>query len=337
MAINGIKRLRYGVENVSEAIRFFTDFGLPLARVEAGVGYFALSNGSAVEILPLDHPSLPSSAIEGPGVCEVEWGINSVPALDALVKEIGSDHDIRHEDGIFRFLPSFGIPMSFSHWTPFPVVNAPDPVNAPGVVKRLNTHRKWRRRAYPKVINHVVFRTPAYNEAAAFMRSRLGFRLSDVQEGFGSYLRADGCNNHHNLLLLNANAPYPGCDGMTRFDHVNFGVEDIDELMIGANYMTRKGWDPSHVGLGRHRIDSALFYYLECPAGGEAEYGADADYVDDSWVPRNFHVPLFAYSHFTHNIPHFLHEPPEWAFTYLTEEEAAASLTHSGNGVNEDV
>jgi hypothetical protein len=133
-------------------------------------------------------------------------------------------------------------------------------------------------------------------------------------------LRADGSNNHHNLLLLNARAPFGGMDGQARFHHANFGVEDVDEIMVGANYMTRRGWEPSHLGLGRHRIDSALFYYLPCPAGGEAEYGADADYVDDGWVPRDWIEPLFAFSHFVHNLPDFLANAPDWRFAYMTGE-----------------
>ncbi|WP_449472670.1 hypothetical protein [Sphingobium chungangianum] len=143
--------------------------------------------------------------------------------------------------------------------------------------------------------------------------------LSDSQPGFGKYLRADGSNSHHSLLLLNAHAPIPEMDGTLRFHHANFGVEDIDEIMIGANHMVRRGWEKSHFGLGRHRIDSALFYYIPCPAGGEAEYGADSDYVDDSWVPRNWDSPLFGYSHFVHDLPPFLTDEPEWKFNYITE------------------
>jgi hypothetical protein len=159
-----------------------------------------------------------------------------------------------------------------------------------------------------------------YESGYRLMRDRLGFRLSDDQAGVGKYLRADGTNNHHSFLLLNASAPFPGMDGKLRFNHTNFVVEDIDELMVGVNYLVRRGWKPSPIGLGRHRIDSALFYYLPCPAGGEAEYGADADLIDDSWIPRHWPVPLFAYAHFTHNILLFLAEPPDWVFTYLTEE-----------------
>ncbi len=328
MAINGIKRLIYGVEDFSDAVRFFTDFGLSPSRSDRkdGGALFALPNGATVGIFPLGHPALAEGGIEGPGVREVVWGVDSQAACDTLAADLATDHSLDRLEERVRFRPFFGVPMALEPWVPAPVACAPEAGNAPGVINRLNTHRRWRRHARPKVINHVVFRIAAYEAAASFMRRRLGFRLSDIQQGFGHYLRADGCANHHNILFLNANAPYTGCDGSTRFDHANFGVEDLDELMIGANNMVLKGWEPSRIGLGRHRVDSALFYYMESPAGGEAEYGADGDYIDDSWVPRNFHVPLFAYSHFTHNIPEFLRKQPEWAFSYLTEAEVAASL-----------
>ena len=226
------------------------------------------------------------------------------------------------------FVPPFGFARGLGVYPRRPVVYAPDPLNAPGSVNRLNQHRKWRERARPKLINHVVFAIPEYEEAALFMRRHLGFRMTDNQRSFGMYLRADGCNNHHSLFLINASAPFPGLDGQTRFHHVNFGVEDLDEIMLGANHMARKGWHPSHLGLGRPRIDSALFYSLPCPAGGEAEYGADSDYVDDNWIPREWLEPLFGFTHFVHNLPPFLHVPPEWKFRYLTEE---AQLVQSGD------
>ena len=325
MAIIGIRRLRYCVTDLDESRRFFADFGLFPGEV-CQPNIFGLADGSEVEVLSADDGSLAKSAIVGDGVHEVCWGVDDDPSLEALGNNLGRDQSLEDTQSGFRTV-LFGIPFSFEKWTPRRFSNAPDPVNAPGVVRRLNTHRKWRRRAHPKVINHVVFRLPGYIEAANFMRTHLGFRLSDMQTGFGHYLRASGSNNHHNLLFMNANAHFPGCDGKLRFDHANFGVEDIDELMIGANYMIRKGWRPSDIGLGRHRIDSALFYYLPCPAGGEAEYGTDADYVDQNWIPREFTVPLFGYSHFTHNLPPFLKDEPEWEFRYLTDEEIAGCVT----------
>jgi hypothetical protein len=66
---------------------------------------------------------------------------------------------------------------------------------------------------------------------------------------------------------------------------------------------------------------------MPCPAGGEAEYGADADCLDDSWVPREFIEPLFAYSHFVHNLPPFLMPNPSWNFRYITGIGSASVIS----------
>ena len=326
MAIIGIETLVYGVEDVAASTRFFRDFGLPCTAQSAEGASFRLAEGSNVVIRPLGDASLPSaSRVVGAGVHEVIWGVDTPASLERLAADLAADRPVeRSADGTVRFVADFGIAMGLRVFDKKGVVNAPDPINAPGHVRRLNQHRKWRRRAIPKVISHVVFAVPGFEAGYAFMRDRLGFRLSDSQRGFGKYLRCDGTQNHHNLLLLNANAPIPGMDGLLRFHHANFGVEDIDEIMVGANHMQRQGWEPSHYGLGRHRIDSALFYYIPCPAGGEAEYGADSDCVDESWVPRDWVEPLFAYAHFVHNLPPFMAQEPAWKVNYLTDGETEA-------------
>ena len=329
MAIIGIESLIYGVENVETSRRFFEDFGLDLVGDDGAAATFRLPEGSSVVIRHRDDAALPASEMVGDGVREVIWGVDSDDNLETLAAGLSRDREIRRDgDGTAHFLTDFGIAMGLRRFEKKPVAGAPDPLNAPGRIGRLNQHRKWRLRAYPKTIAHVVFAVPDYEAAHVFMRERLNFRLSDSQRGFGKYLRADGTNDHHNLLFLNALAPFPGMDGKLRFHHANFAVEDIDEIMVGANHMVRRGWAPSHFGLGRHRIDSALFYYIPCPAGGEAEYGADADYVDESWVPRDWVEPLFAYAHFVHNLPPFLMKPPSWNVAYLTGIEGGAEEGH---------
>ncbi|MCS0631203.1 VOC family protein [Telluria mixta] len=318
MAIVGIETLTYGVENVQECTRFFTDFGLPLVSSSETEAEFRLEEGSRVRIFDLNDNRLPQSSLVGPGVREVIWGVDSEEALHALVANLRSDRTVTvDDDGTAHFLTDCGLAFGLRLFTKKQVVNSPDPVNAPGVVNRLNTHRKWRTRARPKAIQHVVFAVKDFQKTYEFMRTRLHFRLSDYQRTFGVYLRAEGSNSHHNLFLLNASLPFPGMDGQPRFHHANFGVEDIDEIMVGANYMERQGWPKSHLGLGRHRVDSALFFYLPCPTGGEAEYGTDGDFLDDSWVPREWPVPLFGYAHFVHNLPGWLAEQPEWQVKYL--------------------
>jgi catechol 2,3-dioxygenase-like lactoylglutathione lyase family enzyme len=314
MAIVGIESLVYGVADVSRSIKFFDDFGLNKVSEDDRSASYSLPEGSKVVIRPAADPTLPRGRVGEFGVREVIWGVHSLEALEILAARVSGDREVRRDaDGTAHFLTDVGIPMGLRVLVKTPVVSAPDPLNAPGHIRRLNQHRKWRLRARPKVIGHVVFAIPDVETDAAFMRERLDFRLSDTQRGVGQYLRADGSNNHHNLLLLK---------GEAGFHHANFGVEDLDEIMVGANYMTRQGWEPSEFGLGRHRVDSGLFYYLPCPAGGEVEYGADADYVDDSWVARDWTEPLFGFACFVHNLPGFLAAPPAWKFAYLTDSHA---------------
>ena len=320
MAIVGIESLVYGVNDVARCKRFFDDFGLKARSATETLVEFQVEEGSRVILRPASDPSLPKSSLTGTGVREAVWGVDTESSLERLVTEVGRDRELAREaDGTAHFLTDCGLPMALRVFQKRTLVGAPDAVNAPGAVNRMNTHRKWRKRALPRTIQHVVFTTPAFESTYKFFCGRLGFRISDLQKGYGAYLRADGAINHHNLLLLNANLPFPDFDGKARFHHANFGVEDIDEIMVGANHMERCGWAKSVLGLGRHRIDSALFYYLPCPTGGEAEYGADGDYVDDSWVPRFWEEPLFGYLTFAHNMPAFFQRSPAWRFSYLEE------------------
>jgi hypothetical protein len=79
--------------------------------------------------------------------------------------------------------------------------------------------------------------------------------------------------------------------------------------------MQRQGWPRSTWGLGRHRIASSVFMYLPCPAGGQAEYGADSDMLDDNWIPRVWN-PLFGFFSFITNIPPFAMDAAPWDVTY---------------------
>ncbi len=332
MAITGIHSLIYGVDDVETCTRFFVDFGLPLVSASAEEAVFLLDEGSEIRLRRLDDKRLPASCLVGPGVREVVWGVDTEAALHALVADLSRDRTVLTDgEGAAHFQSDCGLPLALRLFNKKHVVYAPDAVNAPGLVRRLNTHRKWRRQARPKALQHVVFAVPDFRKSFEFFRDRLHFRLSDYQHTFGIYIRADGSNSHHNLFLINANLPFPGMDGQPRFHHANFGVEDIDEMMVGANYMERKGWPKSHLGLGRHRVDSALFYYFPSPAGGEAEYGADGDCIDDSWVPREWPVPLFGYAHFVHNLPDWFKEPPNWEVKYLPSGELPPVIEQSPN------
>jgi hypothetical protein len=82
----------------------------------------------------------------------------------------------------------------------------------------------------------------------------------------------------------------------------------------------RQEW-ASKLGLGRHRISSTIYFYIESPAGGEAEYSADTDCLDDRLRPRLW-GPLFGKQHWIADLPEFLTKRPDEDVRLLAEEQS---------------
>lgn len=312
MAIIGIERVQYRVEDLSLCTRYFEDYGLRLHDRTDAEARFELPDNSAVILRHISDP-IPGSQLVGQGIHEVVWGVDTEAHLAKLVARVAQDREVRvDEEGVYHFIADGGLCMGLRHWhEKRAVVTSTDPVNSPGNINRINAHRRWVVRARPRSMSHVVFILPQYEECFAFLNERLGFTLSDRQRGMGLYVRAPGTVDHHNIFLLNANGGVPGVDGTMRFHHINFTVTDLDEIMAGKNYMERRGWAKSIWGLGRHRIASALFCYLPFPGGGEVEYGADSDALTDDWVPRDFDRN-FGFAQWVHDIPEFWIGGPTW-------------------------
>ncbi|MGC3980361.1 MAG: VOC family protein [Steroidobacteraceae bacterium] len=314
MPILGIESLVFGVDDVAQACRFWADFGLRPLSVQPQLGVFEVASGSKVVVKSKDDPSLPKANFTGQGLREAIWGVDTAESLQTLAENLGTDRQLLTDsDGTMHFAADDGTPMALRVWRKRPVISQPDPVNAPGNIQRLNLHRKWRVRALPKTINHVVYFADDYVASIEFYRDRLGFRLSDHFNGVGAFARADGTNEHHSVFLFTNQLPIT--QGKRGWIHAAFGVEDIDELMLGANIMEKKGWIPDagvRGGLSRHRTSSALYYYVKCPFGGEAEYHADTDYLDDNWVPRAWEWK-FGSLLWSHNTPpHLKVDEPNW-------------------------
>lgn len=309
MPVGGVESLVYGVADLTASIKFYEDFGLSLARQSESEAVFRLEEGSRVILKKIDDPTLPAPHYEGSGVRETIYGVDTAEELAEYAERIGVDREVRWSDNrtTIHFMADEGIPLGLRIWTRRKVTYAPDPVNAPDNVKRFNQHRRWRVRAAPKTINHTVWRVNDIDKVFAFYRDRLDFRPTDYQPNIGIFARAPGVSQHHVVYFQNKNALPPFSTG---FDHVAYGVEDIDEVYAGWNYMERRGYRNPFGGVGRHRIASALFCYFDAPCGGMVEYGADTDYLDDSWVPRIWEPRFGGFSWTSHILPYLPEELP---------------------------
>lgn len=322
MAILGIESAIYGVDDIATCARFFEDFGLkPLAAAGDGAD-FEVASGSKILVRGRGDCGV-VDWFSGNGVKLVVWGVDTQEALDALVADLKTDRTVEDAgNGLWITRGDDGMPFGLKIWAKRAVVSQPDPVNAPGCIQRLNQHRKWRRRAQPKTLNHIVFFSNDYVASYEFYRDRLGFRMTDHSKGLGIFARADGTNEHHSIFWVNTDLPVaPDEQG---FMHLAFGLEDIDEVMLGANIMSDKGWvnssQNSSGGLSRHRISSAIYYYMDCPAGGEAEYHCDTDYLDDNWVPRAWEWKFGALLWAHKTPPFFRSDNAEWDMSFDARE-----------------
>ena len=76
----------------------------------------------------------------------------------------------------------------------------------------------------------------------------------------------------------------PNTRGKRGYIHAAFGVEDIDELMLGAAQMEKSGWLPDRTargGLARDRASSPPDPYNKAPAGSAPQSPA---------APRTHHA-----------------------------------------------
>ena len=96
-----VERVVYGVSNLEECVRFFTDFGLdPLDGGGTGAR-FATQTGQVVELRDAGDSSLPPAVQDGPSLREIVWGVDTQESLDKLATGLLADRSIYTDaDGV---------------------------------------------------------------------------------------------------------------------------------------------------------------------------------------------------------------------------------------------
>ncbi|MGC4029274.1 MAG: VOC family protein [Steroidobacteraceae bacterium] len=281
MTVRNIDAVVFGVEDLSEAERFLTDWGLTRKTAGPGVLAYEATNGAEVMARQKDDPALPPAMAPGSTLREVIWGCESEEDLGRLEARLRASGPVSQgQDGLLRAVDSNGLTHAFRVSVLRPVDISPVLTNGPGYRNRVNRRSPVYERAVPKGIGHVVLFVNDLQAMRSFFVDRLGFVVSDSYPGQAVFLRAQARGVHHNVFLLERK-------GRPGLNHVAFAVNDIHEVFGGGLAMSRKGWQ-TEIGPGRHPISSAYFWYFQSPFGGALEYFADEDACTEEWVPNEF-------------------------------------------------
>jgi len=282
MPISRVESLVYGIADMAAGIRYYQDWGLEAVERGEHGAVFSTPAGQTIRLLAIDDPSLPPAPDGDRSTARhTVWGVDTADGLEAIGAELSTDRDVaRAADGTLSAVDESGFSLGFALTQPADIKVEPPRVNLNENSQRLNKVVEDVPQAHPLRLGHVVYYIPkdGADRAVSFYLDRLGFRLSDSTVGRGDFMRCAGSRDHHNLFLLQR-------DDGAAFNHAAFEVRDFDEIMMGGAFMKTRGWQPDTTP-GRHILGSNLYWYFRNPCGGNTEYFADMDCMDDNWEPR---------------------------------------------------
>ena len=160
------------------------------------------------------------------------------------------------------------------------------PLNFEGRRSRKNHTQRFS--SVPSTIlrfGHVVLRTPDFRASHDWYAAVLGMKITDrffagqEDNTVMAFLRCDLAKeytDHHTVALIQL----PGAPA--GIDHAAFEVLDLDDLMVGHEYLAKRDY-PHSWGIGRHVEGSQLFDYWRDPNGMKIEHWTDGDAVNEDY------------------------------------------------------
>lgn len=286
--INGIKTLKFGVEDREKCQNFATDFGLEEVSSDIdGTTKFSMDNGSAIYVYDKGDARLSPAFEDGSTLREVTWAVDDQESFNKLKDRLQGVDGYKAETDILYCRDPNGLTLSFEiSVMQTNLDKASSGINQYGSINRINEASPVYEKASPLGVGHVVLFSPNLAAAQTFYEDKLGFYLSDAYNNRGAFLRCSAEGWHHNLFLLKL--PHKDAPGL---NHVAFIVRDIHEVIGGGLHMNRKKWD-SFIGPGRHPVSSAYFWYVHSPFGGAFEYYTNDDYLTPEWQARHYDYSL---------------------------------------------
>lgn len=271
MALHRLTSVTMGVPNVAETADYYAEFGLQ----PAADGWFTtLDAGRQLRIVHAPTRRLVALHIGVDDYDDLARSADNLARLGVLFERSATSVSaVEKATGTRATLEV--APRLTQDPVPATAYNGPGRLErqdyrAPGVLRAT--------RVMPRKLGHAVVGSTDLAVTSSFFVDGLGFKISDMIKGAGSFLRCS--TDHHNLLILAAPVNF--------LHHTSWQVDDVDEVGRGACAMLEDHPERHIWGLGRHHAGSNFFWYLKDPAGNFSEYYSDMDCIidDQLWQPE---------------------------------------------------
>jgi len=162
-----------------------------------------------------------------------------------------------------------------------PVVRPPVNTGEDKTRRRNALYRVARGPSHVKRIGHFVVHSPQFEKTLAWYRDMLGFRCSDevyadrkdhLVGSFNRLDRGDQYVDHHVFFCWQG--------AKVGLNHVSYEVEDMDDLMLGHQYLANKDKYEHMWGVGRHNLGAQVFDYWADPWRHVHEHWTDSDMLN---------------------------------------------------------
>lgn len=264
VGVHSLDHFALEVPDLAEARTFYSAFGLDVR--EGPLGLQLRTFGS-------DH--VWADIVAGPTkrLRSIRFGAfeRDLPAIAGRLADVRIDAPQGTQgDGVW-FLTPDGLPAEVA----VAPKSSPDAKSSFGLQPRFSEGRGAGPRntvgqIRPRRLAHIALFVRDVPTSLAFLRDRLGIRLSDRSGDNVAFMHGAHGSDHHMIAIARSAG--------TGLHHSSWDVETISDVGLGAMQMAEAGYGKGW-GLGRHILGSNYFHYVRDPWGSYAEYSADMDYI----------------------------------------------------------
>jgi catechol 2,3-dioxygenase-like lactoylglutathione lyase family enzyme len=252
--VNNLCAIEIGVPDLDASARFYEDvWGLAPVKRDAAACYFR-ATGPEQYVLALHRRTQPEFV-------RVRLGCETKAAVDAVYGHVQTKGGVPLGRPGLLDAPGGGYGFSFR-----------DPEGreiqiVSGVQRHADAHHANDR---PYKLSHVVFNSTRFDDAAAFFRDALGFKLRDRTRK-ANFM---GCNADHHCIAFTDRKN-------TALSHVAYELPSLDAELRGCGRLKKAGLKIEW-GVGRHGTGENVFAYYIDPNGFVIEYTTEMQQVDDA-------------------------------------------------------